>query len=382
MSYTIANAKTDLEGILKGTSTNKVRNISDLFSRAAREVLLDVDPQETKRTAQIASALFDNVYDYTAPSDLKGNKIIDIRPQTGRVPSDHFSQVYTKEFDRFKSESSNTFQVTSNNGLKRIRIDANIGDLIVINECESVTANGTWVGSNDATNVTTDSQTFASGTSSVNFDVSGATTTATITNSTMEQIDLTDHDEQSTLFAWFYFPDSTAITSVQLKWGNSAAAYWASTATSAFDGAFQNGWNLLSFSWNGATETGSVDPETIDYVEANITYDGDADTDLRLDSITSNLGKIFDIEYYSKFLFRTSGGTWQETTSSDSDIVNLDTESYNMWLFKVAEFCAQQIEQIKDDVSYFKNEYMRSLRRYKAMYKSEVEKPRGSYYRI
>lgn len=380
MSYTIANVKTDLEGILKGTTTNKVKNLNDLFWRAARQVLLDIDPQETKRKAQIASALFDSIYDYTAPTDLKGNKVIDIRPQLNRNQSDNFSQAFSEDFDLTKGVTDNTFQVAYNNGVKTLRINKDLGNVSVVHSCDSLTSNGTWTAGDDSTNATLDSINYVTGGGSINFDVSGATTTASITNSTFDDVDLSTHDEQSTLFAWLYFPSASAITSVELRWGNDASNYWSQSATAAFSGAFQDGWNQLGFAWNGATETGTVDPTAIDYLSVIITYDGTADTDFRLDAITSNLGRIFDVVYYSKYLFSSSSGTWQETVSADTDVVNLDTESYNMFLFKVAEMCAQQIEQIKDDVSYFKGEYLRSLSRYKGMYKAETEKPKARYY--
>jgi len=382
MSYKISDVKVDLEGILKGTSTNKIRNLDELFWRAARQFLLDVDPQETKRKAQIASAIYDSVYDYAVPTDLKGNKIIDIRPQANRTEADNFSQVFSEDFDLHKASTDNNFQTTFNSGIKTIRINRDIGYVSTLNSCDSLTGNGTWVAGGDTTNITLDTLNAISGGASINFDVDGSTTTASITNSTMTAIDLTDHDEQSTVFAWVYLPDASAITSVAMRWGNDASNYWSQTVTSAFSGAFQDGWNQLGFAWNGATETGTVAPATIDYISFIITYDGVVDTDFRIDSITSNLGRIFDIVYYSKYLFANFTGVWIEKPTNDEDTVNLDTESYNIYLYKVAEMCAQQIEQIKDDVSYFKSEYSRALNRYKGMYKSEVEKPRARYYTI
>jgi hypothetical protein len=382
MAYSIANVKTDLEGILKGTSTNKVKNLNEVFWRAARQMLLDCDPQETKRKAQIASAIFDSVYDYTAPVDLKGNKIIDIRPQTGRTQKDNFSQRLSEDFDLTKSSTNNTFQTEYNNGVKTIRINKNVGTATTLNGCSSLTGNGTWVAGDDTTNITLDSLTFVTNGGSINFDVDGSTTIASISNATMTAIDLSDHEELSTVFGWLYFPSAAAVTSVELRWGNDASNYWKQTVTDAFSGAFQDGWNQLGFAWNGATETGTVDPEVIDYLEVIITYDGVADTDFRIDSFASSMGQIFDVLYYSKYLFSDNTGVWKETVSADTDTINLDTESYNLYLFKVAEMCAQQIEQIKDDASFFKGEYSRTLRRYTRMYRSEVEKPRASYYTI
>ena len=122
MAYTITKAKDDLDGILKGTTTNKVTNIFSVFRRAAFKVLEDVDPQETKRTAPIASAIFDQVYDYTAPSDLKGDRVIDIRPQIGRTPADNFSKSFSAQFDLNKMREDNLINVAYNSGTKFLRI--------------------------------------------------------------------------------------------------------------------------------------------------------------------------------------------------------------------------------------------------------------------
>jgi hypothetical protein len=100
-----------------------------------------------------------------------------------------------------------------------------------------------------------------------------------------------------------------------------------------------------------------------------------------MDSI---LGTILNYEYYSKYLFRNaSTGTFQETVLLDSDLINLDTESYNLLTYKVAEFAVQQQQGLDAtffDGPYFANQYAAALIRYKAMYKSELQEPQSNYY--
>ena len=381
MAYTIAQAKDDLEGVLKGTSVNKITNIYPLLDRAGRQVLEDVDPQETKRRAQIANAIYDSVYDYAAPTDLKGNKIIDIRPQVNRALGDNFSQVYSEEFDLRKLIDDNLLQVTFNQGVKTIRIKKALTGAITVNEVDSITGNGTWAGAGSVTNLSNDSLNYVSGGGSLKFDLL-ASASGTLTNSTFSVVDLSAHENESALFLWVYIPDTTIITSFTLRWGSSALSYWSDSATAPHTGSFVNGWNLVRFDWNGATQTLTPNSAAINYLQLIIASNGTADTDLRLDNVVSNLGKIFDIEYYSKFPFANSAGTWQERTTADTDTVNLDVESYNLFLFKAAEFASQQSEMSKDDTNYFEKEYFRALNRYKGMYKSEIQKPRGYYYRM
>jgi hypothetical protein len=128
MSYTILNAKSDLNGILKGTTTNKITNILGVFERAARDILLEIDPAETRREAQITNAIYDKVYDYVAPTDLKSDKIIDIFPQVNRSIVDNMHNTYAKNFDMRKGLGTEMFSVESNTGIKVIRIKANVDD--------------------------------------------------------------------------------------------------------------------------------------------------------------------------------------------------------------------------------------------------------------
>ena len=102
--------------------------------------------------------------------------------------------------------------------------------------------------------------------------------------------------------------------------------------------------------------------------------------------MNSILGTILNYEYYSKYLFRNaSTGTYQETVLDDSDLINLDTESFNLLTYKVAELVVQQqqgIDATMYDGPYFANKYQQALLRYKAMYKSELQKPQSSYYQM
>lgn len=384
MAYLVSDLKTELEGVVHGTSLNKVRNINELIYRAGRQVLLDCDPPETERIQDIENALFDEVDRYAIPSDLKSNKIIDIRPQVNRSLADDFAQRFVAEFDQYKA--NNTFAIENDDGVSYIRIKKILNQGIAINTCDSLTLNGTWTASGTATNLTLDTLYYQSGGGSLNFDLTASASDAILENSTMTQIDLSDHDEQSSIFIWLYIPDTARVTNVNLRWGNDTSNYWNRTVTATFDStAFRTGWNLLRFDWNGATETGTVDPEKIDYIRLTIVRaDATADTDFRLDSIYSRLPSIFEMVYYSNALYRTSSGTFKEKLTLDTDIINLATDGYNLIFDQSAILIGQQV-QGRDgqfDVSLFQNRYINNLATYKSLYPSKVKKPQTFYYRI
>lgn len=387
MAYLVSDLKNDLESALHGTTINKVQNVDGLIYRAARQLLLDLDPQETKRITELTNALYDDVFRYSSPSDLKGNAIIDIRPQVSRTSADNISQTFQKSFDLGKSV--NRFPLVStewDDGTKYLLVDKVLEAGILVNGCDSLTANGTWSASSSASTLAVDQQYYESGGASLKYNINTSTATAILENSTMTRVDLGDHDELSSIFVWVYIPDTSVVTNYILRWGNDSSNYWSRTVTANFDStAFRTGWNLLRFDWNGATETGTVDPEAIDYIRLTLTHtQASAVSGFRLDSIYSRLPSIYEIVYYSKFLFRTSGGTWQETITADTNIINLDTDSYNLLVDKCIELAAQQLQGSDSvfDTKFFKDSYERGVKMYQSRYKSEVMQPQQNYYNV
>ena len=62
MSYTVQNAKNELLGMMHGTTLDDIINIDGVFDRAARQLLMDVDPQETIRSSYIP--FYDKLYTF------------------------------------------------------------------------------------------------------------------------------------------------------------------------------------------------------------------------------------------------------------------------------------------------------------------------------
>ena len=394
MPYTRANCESDLAGIIHSTNLSKITNLNELFQRAGRKVLAEIDPDETIRSTEITNGLHTDIYDYTAPSDLKGNKFTDLRKQARRQVGDSFSQDFSKEFD--KRKLNNRIQIRNQSGTKTLRI-SKITDYapVVIHEVNNITANGTWAATASAQNLTRDNQFWLTGGASLNFDLAASGATGFIENSTMAQVDLTDHDEISDIFVRVYIPDTSIITNFILRWGNDTSNYWSATVTAPFDqSTFHTGWNILRFAWNGATETGTVAPATIDYLRLTVTYNGTAETDIRVNRIASSRAQIYELEYYSKFPLRSDGGTWKETTTLTDDIINLDTDAYNIFLFQLAIYSAQQLADeglIRLDMDFYEKELygipgsrdrIGLYKKYKLDHPSQAIMQRGTYYRF
>lgn len=387
MSYSVSNLKADLEGVLHGTTTNQIQNLNGVIERAARQLLLDIDPQETIRVAQFSTPVFNTIFDYAIASDVKGTRLIDIYPQVRRLPRDIWTQAYNQAFDVAKENifnSLNMFTVSYNTGVRTLRINAPfLNPPVIINEAESLTANGTWAATGTASNLSVDNVNYVQGAGSLSFDVTNGA--ALITNSTMGTVDLTTHLNQSSLFTYVYVPTGTTLTSVTLKWGSSSTAYYSKTVTVNQDNvAFVNGWNTCKFDWATSSTTGSPTVSAINYVQVTLNVTGSM-SGCKVNGINSILGTILDYEYYSTCLFRNSStGAFQETISDDADLINLGLETYNLLFNLTALFAIQQqqgVDAMTYDGTFFQKQYDAGVAKYKLMYKSQVQKPQTTYYR-
>src|SRR3990167_2399239 len=358
----------------------------DQLNRAVRFVATDMNLRSTKRRETLSPNLFAEMYDYAAPSTLKGRAVIDIRRRVNRPISEQWRLVDEEEFDRKKGLGRNIFTITEDDFTKLLRIDGGDSDKVEINECNSLTANGTFTASADASNVTLDTDNYISGGASINFDMAAGAATGVVEVTGMTAVDLTDHDEKSSIFVWVYIPDysdaeADTVTNFILRWGNDSSNYWSRTVTVNNEGlTFYDGWNLLRFDWNGATETGTVAPATIDYLRLTVTKSTSlaADTDWRIDSIVSRLGEIYDTVYYSKYGWQTTAGVYIEESSATTDLLIADTDEVEGIAFKAAEFASQELKE-KDEVGNFKGEYEQWKKKYKSMNPSKALKIRRQY---
>lgn len=388
MAYSIQTLLNDISGVVHGTTANKIPNIFGHINRAARAVLLDVDPKETQRIVQMAQ-VFNSVYDYAIPADLKGDRIIDLRPQAGRSPRDIFVQGYETAFDAFKGVSfANKIYTQWNTGVKTIRIEADtLTSPITLSDTSTLTG---WAATSGAAALTLDQTNNVAGGGALVFNLlAGGPTSGYIQTSTLAQLDLTSYLNQSYAFLWVYMPTGSAITSVNLRWGSDATAnYYNYTVTATQQGtAFQNGWNLLAFPWTSATTIGSPVITAIDSVRVTFVYSGALQTGMKVCNLTFALGYIFDIVYYSKYLFRNpSTNAFQETVvdagTDSSTIINLDTESYNLLFNKLAFYVAQALQgsDAEFDGEIWATEYDKALAKYKALNPSEAMLKGSKYY--
>lgn len=380
----------ELKTIINGMVHQKFDQCDDpivIMNRAVRQVLSDIDLRSAKRSSQLSPNMFLNVYDYTAPVDLKGEKLIDFRKQVNRPGSERWRLVDEVEFDRRKSSSFYNVAVRDENFSKLLRIDGISGSSSqLLHNCDSITANGTWAAAGDASNLTVDNSNYVQGNASLNFDMAAGGATGYIELTGANQVDLTNYDEKGSVFVWVFIPDyadaeGDTVTNFILRWGNDSSNYWHRTVTTTNDGTtFKDGWNLLRFDWNGATEQGTVNPATIDYLRLTVTKSTSlaADTDWRVDDIVIRIGDIYETVYYSKYGWQTSAGAYIEESTTTTDLLVADTDEIEMIAQKGAEYASQELKEY-EDMKIFRGDYLDSKLEYVKDNPSEALKKSRNY---
>ena len=380
MDITTVNG--ELAAVLHGTTLNKIQNLNGLHNRTARQLLGDIDPQETIRKTLTTTPLFNEVWDYACPVDLKGNRIIDISPQYYRNPGYVVGQQYNQDFDIAKNQPQmgSEFTIQFNNAVKTIRInDTTLPQGIVLDTCEADT---NWTAAGTASNLTENNINYASGSGSLSFDMT--TGVGYISETLDAEIDMSSQTNQASLFYYLYLPTGSEITSTEIRWGSSSGDYYSRTTATTNEGtAFQTGWNLIRADWLNASVIGSPDDTAIDYVYIGVTATA-TQTGICVDNIVSNMGLYRTLEYYSKYMYRdASTGAFQETVTDNSNLINLDTESYNLYFNLLAHFATQQVQGVSAlnfDSTFFGQQYVEGRTRYTSLNKSQVQKPQTSYY--
>lgn len=382
MSLSIGDTKFNLSRLMHGTKEAAILDIEMLMERAANTLLTKIDPLETIRTQALTNTIHDDIYNYSLPSDFK--KPLDLIPQDGRDSSDQIIRQMAEEFDLLKELENQTISIESNEGTKYLRANWRSMQGTVLHTMDSLTSNGTWGAVGSASGLIANDIFKVSGSASIEFDVTSDGDG--ISNTTMTAIDMTDEDEVADIFVLMYFGAVSALTSVSANWGNNlTSAYWTSVAqTTQADGtAFKIGWNLIKFSWSTATETGTVDPTTID--SFSITIDRTASiANIRVDNIMFSIGRNFDIKYYSKFLFKNSAGTWITRPTADTDVVVLDNDGIQLFLLECLIAAAQQMQSknMANDINFARQELTTLYAKYLEGQPSQTEKVKQVYYRL
>lgn len=381
--YDITQLISDLTPKLHGLSLDKISgSIYDKLYEASRKILTKIDPKETIRITSIENALYDNVYTYICPSDLKDNKIINIRPQSLDTQVSNFIQRNIKEFDINKDKE--TFTIEYDDTIKTIKLSKANGSNKIIETFESLDG---FTATGQLGSLSLDTFDYITGQSALKFNLSSGGTSGYYEKN-IDTFDITDFINSGSLFLFVKFPttfSTTDITNIQIRIGNNSSNYYTVNATHPHDSTtFKVGWNLLRFDLINKTTTGTVDDTSIDYLRTTFTFSGTQTiSSIEVDSMSLSVGSIYEIMYYSDCLFRNSDGLWIQKPTSENDVINLGHTSYNLLLWETAYIIAHELQAQESsfDLSFWDNSLKLAYKEYASTNKSQATRPQNTYYR-
>ena len=397
MSATISQIKDHLTGMGGGASIDDVVNLYALMERVANTLLTRLDPIETEKEQQLSQAIHDDLQNYPLPSDYK--KIIDLAPQDDRQSKDRVQRRYMEPFAAELNLRNKDIAIESKEGTKFIRVNWKSTSAKTLHSMNSLTDDGTIAVVGSASGLKINELYKLSGNASIEFNLATSGDGIKILNKT-NNVDLEDWDEMADFIVPVYFGSVSAFTSATLIWGNDLTTkYWTPTAqtTQSDATAVKAGWNFFLFNWAGATETGTVDPATIDSFKFTIAATG-AISNIRVDNILVSLGRFFDLKYYSQYVFKNSAGTWIARPTTDDDTIILSGTALQIFIIECRIAIIQQL--IKDvGTSYSATKWERIqlngdpesgdsagkvglYAKYRAEHPSESKKQIGNYWNL
>lgn len=353
---TVAQFKDILGSKTGGKPISKIPNFYSMLYQAMMMVKSQVDLPSSIRTQQLVNPIYSDVDYYVVPQDLGMMAIVNLRPIT---PDDSYYDYHNFSQRQFTIE--NKFDTTTNftrryaikyqNGTPYILISG-IGEVpLVINNCESLTANGTWGAYGVASAVALDTMQMYSGNASITFTVNAGGAQG-LQNSNMTSVDLT---EENDIFYAVYLPTTTGVTGVRLGIGQSTGAYYTATSTTDFFGnALHTGWNLISVAKSAFT-AGVGSPTWSGVVFARFEVVGTFATStsgFRFDNLVANVGVLMEFDYYSDYSFASSSMAFKAMPTADSDYIVMDATELPLLINQMTEIMAVDLKQSGATVDY------------------------------
>ena len=353
-----------------GTDTNIER---DLINSAVRIALSDVDFRGNIRESVLTPNVMDNQYDYAIPADVKGDQIIDLRPQVtdSRGEFEGFDLVSPQEFDRRKRVESNIATITNNDLTRVLRVAKEVEDHSVqVSNLEDTTWGAFDTDAVNDSDVKVDNDDYIEGAGSIRFQTDTTDSTDTkvgVQNDSISQFDISAYLARGSAFvdAKLTVAD-TGIHQISLRLGSDSNNYYQISDSNQNDcSAFVTGWNKIRLDFVNKTTVGTPSDTVIDY--AAIFWSRDTttaallhlnDTDWGFDNLVLKRGKYYLLSYYTRYAWQDTALALSENSTHDSHALLVQNDELELITSKGAELASQFLRDANDQ-AYYAKEYER-----------------------
>jgi hypothetical protein len=341
--YTVANLLDAIRGELTGLNTGNVADLNGKLERAAITLLMKADVAEMMDVQAIDC--YDGVFDYTPPGTIFGSLVKDFRPQG--ISRSRIDTPYKKplqDFDLMKQRLSDgtliAFEQRGQRQIMRLAQTRALARVIL----DNMTATTGWTAAGDASGLAQDTTVYYDSSSALRFNLAANGTQGTLTR-TINSVNLSAYDGVGVAFLAVRLPSASAITSIGVRIGSSAANYWDVSATQGFLGAWQaNDWLIVALDLATMVMTGTVVNTAITYVQVYFNYTSTTKlSNVRVGGLWISLPTPFEAVFETPAIFIPSGSTTaapQKTITNANDTITLGDAAWNLFVKECARAIA------------------------------------------
>ena len=386
--YTYSQIQRDLNAKLHGRRKNLVTtgdtvagdsNLErDLVNSSVRIAMSDVDFRGNIREAVLTPNLADNQWDYNLPNDVKGDQIIDFRPQNtdSRGVHETYDPVTPEEFDRRKQVESGIYTILNDDLTRTLRVSADVEDqTLQISDLDNVSAGADTVWTAFSVSVTDsdvkqDLDDAVEGSGSLRFQADSTDSAVGIQNTVISTFDISDFKAHGSIFVDAKFTSGNA-NQLSVRLGSDSNNFYQINDSNQNDcSAFESGWNKIRLELSNRATTGTPVDTAMDYAAifwSRDTTDTDVvatnDTDWHFDDLKIKRGKFYNLSYYSRFVWQDTDFSLVENSTHDSHALLVQNDEYELILAKVSELASGFLRD-ETDKSYYASEYQRLKKEY------------------
>lgn len=377
---------TDLKDILTskagGKPLSKIPNFYAMSYQAMLALKAKTDLPSAIRTAQITNPVYSDVKIYPMPTDAQLGAIFNLK----QIPQDVTIYDYSRTNARqiaLDGKYGTTKQIATKNidGIEYLVIDVETTSPQVIHTCESTSANGTVTPYGVSTNLQVDTLQKIAGSGSLSFKNGiGSSNGLEFTN--ISPVNLAT---QNDILFYVYIPNTTNLSGLKMSLGQSSGHYFSgSIATDFFGNALKVGFNLVKIP-KSAFSVGGGSPTWNGIIYARFELIGTFTTEVdgwRIDSLSAQVGSLFEVDYYSNLQFQNTSGVRIMKPTSDNDYIVLQDDELDLYLGFLIEIIAVDLKQLGatiDVQQYGGSKLIDATNQFKLKYPSLRKLPTQSY---
>lgn len=358
--YTVGDVRLDMDSNLHAGGVSGLQDFYKTLDKGRRAMIGKIRPEELIRKTPLSQAFYPKVDRYAAPDDLKYDDVIELALLSGYRNVDTMNSplmsVNRRRFGQMRGGARNVMNIGYENGVKYIRL-ANPNNLPnrnslncryqTIDNCDSLSSNGTWNVGGNVVNLRQDSLNHVIGFASFRFDINDSSTEGFLENFTLNPFDLSTFLQKGAAFAFLNLTNQENLLAVKITLGSASpdlsTNYYTATVNQPHDSnQFSTGWNLLAWMLNDLTVVGTPNPAALNYVRFDFTTTGSPIPNCNIDNITARLGAVYEVTYNSSYIFMDPlTSVFKKEPTSDADLIVAEEDTYEIFL-KESTLAAQR----------------------------------------